>query len=142
MARNTGTFEFPSNFEVKKAAPLDARVQTGLKSELVGLPFPYKGMIVSVTDDTADNNGTYVLNETDGSVASNWGKISGTTVSSINYAGSTLTLTMSDGSTLTTTIVTSSSSVTAPTGEPGASSVQTTLNSVAGTLTFNSVSGQ
>lgn len=142
MARNTGTFEFPSNFEVKKAAPLDARTQTGLKAELTGLPFPYKGMIVSVTDDTGDNNGTYVLNDTDGSLLNNWTKIASTTVTNLDYTGNLLTLTMSDGSTVSTTINTGSSSVTTPTGQTGASSVNTSINNVAGTLSFTSTSGQ
>ena len=145
MARNTGTFEFPSNFEVKKAAPLDARTQTGLKSELTGLPFAYKGMIVSVTDD-GDNNGTYVLNDADGSLLNNWSKIASTTVTDLDYTGNLLTLTMSDGSTVTATINTTGSSVTAPTGQTGASTVNTslTINNVptAGLLKFNSSSGQ
>ena len=142
MARNAGTFEFPSNFEVQKAAPLDARVQTGLRSDLTGLPFAYKGMIVSVTDDIDDNNGTYVLNDTDGSLLNNWSKIASTTVDSLDYTGNLLTLTMSDGSTVSTVINTASSSVTTPTGQTGASSVNTSINNVAGTLTFTSTSGQ
>jgi len=142
MARNTGTFEFPSNFEVKKAAPLDARTQTGLKSELTGLPFAYKGMIVSVTDDTDNNNGTYALNDTDGSLLNNWSKIASTTVTDLDYTGNLLTLTMSDGSTVTAVINTAGSSVTAPTGQTGASSVDTSIDSVSGTLKFTSTSGQ
>ena len=142
MARNTGTFTFPANFEVEKAAPLDARVATGLKADLTGLPFPYKGMIVSVTDDTADNNGTYVLNDTDGSILDNWAKVAGTTVTDLDYTGNLLTITMSDGSTHTTVINTAASSTTAPTGQVGASSVNTSINSVVGTLTFKSASEQ
>ena len=142
MARNTGTFVFPSNFEVQKAAPIDARSQTGLKSDLTGLPFAYKGMIVSVTDDTGDNNGTYVLNDTDGSVLSNWEKISSTTVTNLVYQGNLLTLTMSDGTTLSTVINTAGSSVTAPTGETGVSTVTTSINNKVGTLSFKSTSGQ
>ena len=142
MARSTGTFTFPANFEVEKAAPLDARVATGLKTDLVSLPFPYKGMIVSVTDDTADNNGTYVLNDADGSVADNWGKVAGTTVTDLDYSGNLLTITMSDGSVHTTVINTASSSTTTPTGQPGASSLETSINSVAGTLSFSSRSEQ
>jgi len=136
MARNTGTFEFPSNFEVQKAGPLDARTQTGLKSELTGLPFAYKGMIVSVTDDSNDNNGTYTLNDTDGSVLLNWSKIASTTVESMVYSGSILTLTMSDGATLTTTI----SSAAAPSGAPGASSATTVVGGTSGTISFISAS--
>ena len=142
MARNTGTFEFPSNFEVLKSAPLDARSQTGLKAELTSLPFAYKGMIVSVTDDSEANNGTYVLEDADGSVLTNWSKIASTTVDSMNYSGNLLTLTMSDGSTVSTVINTAGSSVTTPSGQTGASSVVTSINSVAGTLNFKSTSGQ
>jgi len=141
MARNTGTFEFPSNFEVKKAAPLDARTQTGLRSELASLPFAYKGMIVSVTDDTPANSGTYVLDDADGSVLDNWSKLASTTVSSLSYEGNLLTITMSDGSTATTTIDTAGSSVTTPTGVPGASSLSTSIGNKVGTLSFNSSSG-
>lgn len=142
MARNTGTFTFPANFEVEKAAPLDARIATGLKADLVGLPFPYKGMIVSVTDDTADNNGTYVLNDTDGSTLDNWAKVAGTTVTDLDYTGNLLTITMSDGSIHTTVINTAASSTTAPTGESGVSSVTTSLNAIPGTLSFSSRSEQ
>lgn len=142
MARNIGTFEFPSNFEVKKSAPLDARVQTGLKTELTNLPFPYKGMIVSVTDDISDNNGTYVLQDADGSVLANWEKIASNTVTNLTYVGNLLTLTLSDGSTFTATINTAGSSVTTPTGQVGTSTVSTSLNNVAGTLSFTSTSGQ
>ena len=140
MARSTGTFTFPANFEVEKAAPLDARVATGLKSELTGLPFPYKGMIVSVTDDTTDNNGTYVLNDTDGGVLANWSKVAGTTVTNLDYSGNLLTITMSDGSIHTTVINTAASSSSAPTGETGSASLETSINSVSGTLSFNSTS--
>jgi hypothetical protein len=61
MARTTGTFTFPSNFEVTKAAPLDARASTPLKSELTdgSLPFPYLGMLVAVTEDSTSNTGLY-----------------------------------------------------------------------------------
>ena len=142
MARNTGTFEFPSNFEVLKSAPLDARSQTGLKAELTGLPFAYKGMIVSVTDDSEENNGTYVLENADGSVLDNWSKIASTTVETMNYTGNLLTLTMSDGSVVSTVINTAGSSVTTPTGQTGASSVVTSINNVSGTLNFTSTSGQ
>ena len=140
MARNTGTFEFPSNFEVKKAAPLDARTQTGLKSELTGLPFAYKGMIVSVTDDTNDNNGTYVLNDENGTLLSNWEKIASTTVTDLAFAGNLLTLTMSDGTSLTATITPAAAS--APTGQTGSSSILTSRNGSVGTLGFSSSSGR
>ena len=94
MARTTGTFEFPSNFEVTKAAPLDARLATGLLSELTdsSLPFPYKGMVVAVTDDsTIENNGVYVLSGADDTDITNWSKIgeggSGSSLSGVDGFG-------------------------------------------------------
>jgi hypothetical protein len=61
MARESGVFQFPANFEVEKAAPLDARQACGLLSDMYVLPYQFKGMIVSVTDESqADDNGTYV----------------------------------------------------------------------------------
>ena len=138
MARSTGTFTFPANFEVEKAAPLDARVATGLKADLTGLPFPYKGMIVSVTDDTEENNGTYVLNDTDGSVLDNWGKVSSKEATNLDYTDSTLTLTLSDGSTLTTEIVAAVGTPPTPEGVPGSSETPATVEGTQGTLSFNS----
>ena len=78
MARNIGTFNFPANFEVTKLGPIDARSQTGLKSELTdgSLPFPYLGMLVSVTDDTAENNGLYLLTAADATLDNSWSKLS------------------------------------------------------------------
>ena len=48
MARELGTFEFPSNFEVKKAGPIDARGLVTEISDLVNTPFQYYGQIVRV----------------------------------------------------------------------------------------------
>lgn len=141
MARTTGTFTFPANFEVEKAAPLDARVATGLKADLTGLPFPYKGMIVSVTDDTEENNGTYVLNDTDGTVLDNWDKVASTTITDMTYESDLLVITMSDGSTHQVTI-SSAAAASTPTGGVGASSVDTSIDNVAGTLSFISRSEQ
>ena len=95
-------------------------------------------MIVSVTDDSNDNNGTYTLNDSDGSVLANWTKIASTTVETMTYVGSLLTLTMSDGTTFTATI--SSASAAAPSGAPGASSATTIVGGAAGTLSFTSAS--
>ena len=93
MSRTIGTFEFPANFEVKKQAPLDARLTTPLLSELTdsSLPFPYKGMVVAVTDDTtSSNNGLYQLTGTDDTDISNWelvGSGGGSSLSGIDGAG-------------------------------------------------------
>lgn len=60
--RIPGVFNFSSNFETLIAAPLDARLTVPVKAALtdgVTIPYPYKGMIVSVTDDTFENNGIY-----------------------------------------------------------------------------------
>ena len=77
MARTTGTFTFPSNFEVTKAAPLDARASTPLKSELTdgSLPFPYLGMLVAVTEDSTSNTGLYLLSAADATNANSWIKV-------------------------------------------------------------------
>ena len=102
MARNIGTFNFPANFEVTKLGPIDARSQTGLKSELTdsSLPFAYLGMLVSVTDDTAENNGLYMLTSADATQAASWSKIdsSGSGVQSVAYtqASGELVITLAD----------------------------------------------
>ena len=73
MARIPGTFDFSANLEVNKQGPLDARLTVESKSELTGLPFAYIGMIVAVTSDTTpENNGVYVLEDTDCSSLANW----------------------------------------------------------------------
>jgi len=135
MARATGTFNFPSNFEVAKAAPLDARLSVETREELTSLPFPYKGMIVSVTDDGEDT-GTYVLNGEDGSEASSWEPLASTTVTAMSFANQTLTLTMSDGTTLTTQI--SSTSAPIPAAPSGESEVGAQVGEDSGTLSFTS----
>ena len=100
-------------------------------------------MIVSVTDDpVSDNNGTYVLNDSDGSLLNNWDKVASTTVTNLVYSGNTLTLTMSDGSEHTVTIDTAASSTTTATGQVGASSVARTIGGFgSGILTFTSETG-
>ena len=67
MARPIGTFNFPANFEVNKLGPLDARAVTPLATQLIdsSLPFAYLGMLVSVTEDTAEKNGLYMLTSAD-----------------------------------------------------------------------------
>jgi hypothetical protein len=74
MARTTGNFEFANNFEVLKAAPLDARLVVGKFSDLADIPLAFKGMVVSITNDGADN-GLWTLEGSDPSVAANWTKI-------------------------------------------------------------------
>lgn len=74
MARTVGNFEFANNFEVLKAAPLDARLVVGKFSDLANIPLAYKGMVVSITNDGNDN-GIWTLEGSDPSVTSNWTKI-------------------------------------------------------------------
>lgn len=135
MARATGTFNFPSNFEVAKAAPLDARLSVETKEDLVTLPFPYKGMIVSVTDDGSDT-GTYVLTGDDGSQASSWEPLASTTVTSMAFSDQTLTLTMSDGTTLTAQIASSNAPI--PAAPDGQSETPAEVGNQSGTLSFSS----
>ena len=139
MSRTIGTFEFPANFEVKKQAPLDARLTTPLLSELTdsSLPFPYKGMVVAVTDDTSSsNNGLYQLVGTDDTDINNWelvGSGGGSSLSGIDGAGTT------GNHTLFTGISTVGDSVMTETG--GIVSVNAPLNSVF-SLTLSSTLGE
>ena len=77
MSRPTGTFEFPSNFEVTKSGPIDARTVTPFACELTNssIPFAYVGMVVSVTEDSSSNNGLYMLSAADDTNADNWQRI-------------------------------------------------------------------
>ena len=72
MARNRGTFNFASNFEVLTKAPLDARSIVSLKADLISSSiwedannnsWVYTGMLVSVAHDTSINNGVYFLKD-------------------------------------------------------------------------------
>ena len=74
MARKQGTLNVPNNAEVKAAAPFDARLVVPLKADLLTYQYPYKGMLVSVTDDTT-NNGVYQLVGSDASLAASWEKV-------------------------------------------------------------------
>jgi len=111
MSRTTGTFEFPANFEVKKQAPLDARLTTPLLSELTdsSLPFPYKGMVIAVTDDTtSSNNGLYQLIDSDDTDINNWERVgTGVGGGTIDGSGTSGNMTLWDGiSTITDSVVT------------------------------------
>lgn len=78
MARNKGQFNFSANLEVKKAAPLDARVVVNTLAELTspatwqddkGEAFLYEGIVVAVLE----NRGLYMLNDATGySDIDNW----------------------------------------------------------------------
>ena len=99
MARSTGEFNLQSNFEVQYEGPLDARIVTPLFSELTdgSIPLPYKGMLVSVSDNTADTtkNGVYLLTGADATLEASWtkfgaGSVTGLTGSTyIDVAGTT-----------------------------------------------------
>ena len=82
MSRQKGTAVVSFNFEPETASPLDARTVVQTKADLTnantflandGNEYTYKGMIVSVTDDsTATNNGLYRLKALPTTTASNW----------------------------------------------------------------------
>ena len=96
MARLIGTQYTGAPFETTSAAPLDAKTNTALKSDLYtastwqvpsgvnqGKMFCYYGMLVYVGNDTEENNGLYVLKNSgandanvDALVESNWERIS------------------------------------------------------------------
>ena len=86
MSRNNGLFNLDGNLEVRIARPLDARFLTKKKVDLIDpdnwkstdeRAYTYKGMIVSVIDDTNSNNGIYRLKDDDYTVSSNWEKVEG-----------------------------------------------------------------
>ena len=111
MARPIGTFNFPANFEVNKLGPLDARAVTPLATQLIdsSLPFAYLGMLVSVTEDTAEKNGLYMLTSADATQLVSWTKLGeggGTTITGASYSQATgeLSLTLSEGGPVTVLI--------------------------------------
>ncbi len=62
MAREEGGINFPNNFEVQKAAPIDARLACETLTDLYALRYTHIGMIVSVTGETnEEDNGVYVM---------------------------------------------------------------------------------
>lgn len=85
MARNTGTFNFASNFEVLSKAPLDAREVVNVKNDLIDPTtwldqnndiWLYSGITVSVAGDSVDNNGLYFLINSDAYTdIDNWVKL-------------------------------------------------------------------
>lgn len=81
--RTTGTFNIAANFEVGAQAPFDARLTTPELAHLTNpqsgspgtfLPLPYLGMVVAVTEDTAENNGLYLLTAADATQIVSWQK--------------------------------------------------------------------
>jgi len=70
MARSRGSFNFAQNFEVQRAAPLDARQKVGYYTDLVdpsawistdGYVWLYNGAMVVVTEDPS--SGLYILKD-------------------------------------------------------------------------------
>lgn len=55
-----GTFQFPANFDVQFAGPIDRRLTVDTFADLANIPLQYGGMLASVINDgTASNNGAY-----------------------------------------------------------------------------------
>ncbi len=92
MSRKFGLMTLPSNLEVQYQGPLDARTVVGTYADLFaadtfkstdGVNYAYKGLIVSVTEDTTSTdtlaagylNGTYVLLGDDSTEEANWGRL-------------------------------------------------------------------
>ena len=95
MPRSIGTFNFSSNFETLIQGPLDARLVVPTLSDLTttsigAIPYPYLGMIVSVTSDgTSTNNGVYILSAFPATNISNWTKLGSGTGSVTSVGGGT-----------------------------------------------------
>ena len=103
MARNKGTFNFASNFEVLTKAPLDARMRVDTKADLT-LPatwqdgnsniWLYDGAIVSVArDSSVENNGIWFLK-----LASGYDQIDNWEKAGTGSDGSTGIVNIGDGS--------------------------------------------
>ena len=103
--RQTGAINFSNNFEVLFEGPLDARLSTPEYSQLTdsSIPFPYLGMLVSVTADTdSTKNGVYMLTSANSTLESSWTKIGsdptegGNPITAVEYlkADGTLTITL------------------------------------------------
>ena len=79
MSRENGTLNFPGNIEPQIASTLDARERVQLKSDLTNSNtfgiYAYKGMMVTVYNDTLDNNGIYRLQDLPNTNIANWIKI-------------------------------------------------------------------
>lgn len=88
MGRNRGSINQTNNYELTLNAPVDARMMTGLISDLTSLPARYNGMIVSVTDETDTTlNGLYICKQNLGASSDDWEKVgaSGTGGSDIYF---------------------------------------------------------
>lgn len=75
LTRNIANFNIGGNYEVKKAAPLDNRMRTPYRNDLISNNWvTYKGMICEVTDDS-DYRGLYELVDKDSTNMNNWRKV-------------------------------------------------------------------
>lgn len=78
MAQFKGDVQFTSSLVFEARKPLDARQVVDLKSDLTSEVFAtylYKGLPVAVVNDSAENNGIYILTADDSKVESNWSKL-------------------------------------------------------------------
>jgi len=112
MARTSGSLGISTNFEPQIAAPFDARANVPTKADLTGsgnwialdgISYAYKGMTVTVAEDsTTSNNGIYILTGSDVTNIDDWlfiGSGSGTgggggatpTLDQVTDAGNTTT---------------------------------------------------
>ena len=75
LTRNIANFNIGGNYEVKKAAPLDNRMCTPYRSDLISNNWvTYQGMICEVIND-GDYNGLYELTDKDSKIITNWRKV-------------------------------------------------------------------
>lgn len=65
MTKYNALYGFPGGFKVEGSEPIDDRFIVSKKTDLYDISTfggrIYKGMFVCVCDDTADNNGLYIL---------------------------------------------------------------------------------
>jgi hypothetical protein len=97
MTRQKGLFVISSDFEPRISAPLDARLVANTVSDLTDQNYwksndnnvyLYKGIAVSVWDDSVDNNGIYILTNDNYTNLNNWLKISASPVDGFKLSDS------------------------------------------------------
>ena len=85
MAWTPGDIPISANFQNSTAKPLEPKSLALNISDRNSIPFKYKGMVTTVTDDpTPSNNGVYVLETLPGDLNSHWEKVGQTAITAYN----------------------------------------------------------
>lgn len=140
MPKSNGLLSISANFDVNIAAPFDSKNEVDYKSDLIASGtfnnYQYKGMVVSVVNDTTpSNNGVYWLNTATHTSYSAWDKLGGSNNKVIVVTGTTYTIDICDD----VIVFNSASSVAVTLPSTPASDLKFTLvNKNTGVVTANS----